>query len=145
MKINVIKIQGAGLIASSDEDVEKLHKFKNGETYEIDMKLTRNPQFHRKVFAFMQFCFNYWQNDNDYQTERASFDVFRSNLSVLAGYSEKYYSIDGSVRVEAKSLSYGNLSQDEFEEFYSAIIKAAIGTIFQDADENTINQLYGFF
>ena len=145
MKISVIKIQGAGFICASDEDAEKSNRFKNGEQYEADFKLTRNPQFHRKVFAFMQFCFNYWQNENDYQSERTSFDVFRANLSVLAGYSEKYYSIDGSVRVEAKSLSYGNLSQDDFEEFYSAIIKAAIGTIFQDADENTINQLYNFF
>lgn len=57
------------------------------------------------------------------------------------------YSIDGqSFTVEAKSLSYGNMEQDEFEECYSALINAAIKHVFQNTtDEQIINKLMGFF
>jgi len=71
--------------------------------------------------------------------------VFRSHLTVLAGYYDSFAGIDGRVRVEAKSISYSNMTQEEFEQLYSALINAAIKHIFGDADENTRNQLYNFF
>jgi hypothetical protein len=64
---------------------------------------------------------------------------------VLAGFYDSYSGIDGRVRVEAKSISYGKMSQDEFEKLYSALINAAIRHVFKDADQTTIDQLYNFF
>jgi len=77
--------------------------------------------------------------------ESKQFDVFRQNLTVLAGYYDQLYTIKGEVRIEAKSLSYGSMSQDEFEDCYSALISAAIKHIFQTTDESTYNQLLSFF
>ena len=47
--------------AREESDIERLHRFKNGETYTANMKLTRNPKFHRKVMAY--FCFTHWCTD----------------------------------------------------------------------------------
>lgn len=49
----MIKLQG-GVLAPLDElESEELKSLKNGEQYEIEIIRTRNPAFHRKVFAFL--------------------------------------------------------------------------------------------
>ena len=60
MKINMIKTAGGYLWPAFDRDAEKLTKFKTGETYEIEIKQSRNPAFHRKVFEFFNFCFEHF-------------------------------------------------------------------------------------
>lgn len=145
MKIQIIKQPGGLLSPASDMELEKLNKFKTGEQYTVEIKLTRNPSFHRKVFAFFNFCFEFWKGENDFVSESRQFDVFRQNLTVLAGFYVKYYNIHGGVRVEAKSLSFSSMSQEEFEECYNALIQAALRHIFVDADVNTENKLMSFF
>ena len=149
LKIQVIKLQG-GVLAPLDElESEELKSLKNGEQYEIEIIRTRNPAFHRKVFAFFKFCFNHWAADKTewrYFDERTQFDTFRKNLTVLAGYKVASYTIDGRMRVEAQSLSYGNMEQDEFERCYSALINAAMQNIFKGCnDERILDRLYVFF
>lgn len=63
MKLEMIKGHGGGLSPASDEVAEKLTKFKSGEMYVVDIKRTRNPQFHGKVFAFFAFCFSHWSSN----------------------------------------------------------------------------------
>ncbi len=145
MKINFIKQAGGVLIPASDLETEKLTRFKTGEQYEVEIKLTRNVAFHRKVFAFFNFCFEFWKGDNEFQCEQKQFDVFRDHLTVLAGFYGSYAGIDGRVRVEAKSISFSKMSQDEFELLYNALINAALKHVFPNADQTTIDQLYNFF
>ena len=145
MKVNFIKQPGGVLVPANDMESEKLTRFKTGELYEIEIKLTRNAAFHRKVFAFFNFCFAHWKGDNEFQCEQKQFNVFRDHLTVLAGFYDSYYGIDGRARIEAKSISYSNMSQNEFELLYSALINAAIKNIFPNADQATIDQLYNFF
>lgn len=133
------------MMPASDMEAEKLAKFKTGELYTAEIKLTRNPAFHRKVFAFFNFCFEHWRGDNEFQSEAKQFDVFRNHLTVLAGYYDTYHNISGGVRVEAKSLAYGNMTQEDFEQCYTALINAASKHVFRSADQNTINQLMSFF
>lgn len=149
MIIQMIKLPGGTFVPAVDMESEALQKFRNGEQYEVEIKLTRNPQFHRKVFAFFNFCFQHWSADKtewEHFDERMQFDTFRKNLTVLAGYKNISYTIDGRMRVEAQSLSYGNMEQPEFEACYQALISAAIKHIFANTtDENVLNQLYAFF
>ncbi|WP_427834799.1 DUF1367 family protein [Actinobacillus pleuropneumoniae] len=149
MKAQMIKTAGGALVPLDDEQAEALKKFRNGEQYEIEIKLSRNPQFHRKVFAFFKFCFDHWAADKTdwrYFDERTQFDVFRKNLTVLAGFKDVSYTIDGRMRVEAKSLAYGNMEQDEFERCYNSLINAAMKHIFKGCnDQQILDRLYAFF
>lgn len=149
MIIEMVKGAGGTFVPADEMFLPALQSFKNGEMYSVEIKRTRNPQFHRKVFAFFKFCFEHWAAENtelQFQSEAKQFDTFRKNLTVLAGYREVTYTIDGRMRVEPQSLSYGNMEQDEFEQCYSALINAAIKHIFNDTtDPNVINQLHSFF
>lgn len=149
MIIPMMKNAGGVFCPADEMYLPDLQSFKNGEIYEIELKRTRNPAFHRKVFAFFKFCFNHWAADKTewkHFDERKQFDIFRKHLTVLAGFYESTYNIKGDLRIEAQSLSYGNMEQAEFESCYKALISAAIKHIFNDTtDENTLNQLYEFF
>ena len=145
MKIEMIKHAGGVLTPASDIELEKINKFKTGGQYEVEIKLSRNPAFHRKVFAFFNFCFEFWKGSNEFHSESKQFDVFRNHLTVLAGFYNEYYTIHGSVRVEAKSIAYSAMNQEEFEECYNSLINAAMKHVFKTADESTLNQLMNFF
>lgn len=142
--------QAGGIFSPENEIVaESLKRFKNGESYKVEIKLSRNPAFHRKVFAFFNFCFDCWagcRTDFAYMDIEAQFDTFRKNLTVLAGFKIVTFTIDGRMRVEPESLSYENMNQERFEECYKALINAAIKNIFNNTtDETVINRLYSFF
>lgn len=145
MKVEMVKQPGGLLCPASDMEMEKLNKFKTGGQYTIEIKLVRNPKFHGKVFAFFNFCFAHWKGDNEFQSETKQFDVFRNHLTVLAGFFDSYHNISGGVRIEAKSLSFSSMPQEEFEECYNALIRAALKHIFKTTDDNTYNQLLSFF
>ena len=149
MKAQMIKSSGGAFVPLDDMQAEALKKFRNGEQYEIEIKLSRNPQFHRKVFAFFKFCFEHWSADKtewQFQDEQAQFDTFRKNLTVLAGYFDKTYTIKGDVRIEPKSLAYGNMEQSEFERCYNSLINAAMKHIFKGCnDQQILDRLYAFF
>jgi hypothetical protein len=145
VKIEMIKHAGGTLTPANDTEADKFKRFPNGEQFAIEIKLPRNPAFHGKVFAFFNFCFQYWKSGHPMQDESKQFDVFRNHMTVLAGYHNKYYNIDGGVRVEAQSLSFGSMSEEEFSSLYHALIQVAMTKIFPETDENTRNQLYSFF
>lgn len=145
MKINFVKHPGGTLTPASEIEAGRMDRFKTGDTYEVSIVLRRNPKLHGKMFAFFNFCFQYWTGDNNFTNEAAQFDVFRNNLTVLAGFYDKFYTIAGEVRIEAKSLAYDKMEPEEFEQCYNAQINAAMKHIFRPEDTHIYNQLMSFF
>tara|TARA_R110000851_G_scaffold8055_1_gene31017 strand:+ start:73 stop:504 length:432 start_codon:yes stop_codon:yes gene_type:complete len=143
----MIKEPGGLFRPADDFEHEKTIKFKTGETYPVHIKLSRNPVFLRKAMVFFTFCFNHWGGDevHKYCSESEQFDRFRKDLTILAGFYVKSVRLDGSIRVEAESLSFASMKEERFQECYLALIRAALKHIFNDADVNTENQLMSFF
>ena len=147
MIVNMLKCRGGTLIPSSDLDVDKMSRLKSGDIYPVTFKLSRNPRFHGKVFAFFNFCFDHWDGSQvlEHGSQQAQFDRFRKDLTILAGYYEQSVRLNGDIRTEAKSLSFGGMEQEEFEQCYIALTNAACKHIFHTTDEATYNKLIGFF
>lgn len=149
MQIEMVKNAGGVFVPAFDHDLPRLTKFKNGEMYTADIKLTRNPAFHRKMFAFFKFCFAHWAAENagyEFTDEYTQKEEFRKNLTILAGFFDVVTTIKGETKVRAKSLAYGNMEPDEFERCYNAMVNAAIKHLFgRTTDQNIINQLYSYF
>lgn len=149
MQIEMVKNAGGVFVPALDHDIPRLTRFQNGGQYTVELKTTRNPHFHKKVFAFFNFCFQHWAADKaglEHADEHTQFNRFRKDLTILAGFYDMVTNIRGEVRAEAKSLAYGNMEQEEFERCYSALINAAIKHVFAGTkDQNILNQLYSFF
>ena len=144
MKYTMIKHPGGSFSPIDDMEAEALSNLPNA-SYEVEIKRSRNPAFHGKMFAFLGFCFAHWKSDREFMDEKGQFDVFRKNLTVLAGFYNEYYTIGDTVRIEAKSLSYSNMDQAEFEQCYNALISVAIRKIFIGCGPEIENRLLSFF
>lgn len=147
MKVNMIKTPGGNFQPTHDMDAEKLTKCKTGENYEIDIKLSRNPAFLRKVMVFFHFCFDHWDGSKVYEfcSEIEQFDRFRKDLTILAGFYIRTTRLNNELRTEAESLSFSSMSEDRFQECYSALINAALKHIFLNCDSSIENKLISFF
>ena len=98
MQIDLVKHPGGVFSPAHETDLERLQRFKNGETYVAEIKLTRNPKFHRKVMAFFGFCFEFWCADRaglGSADETTQFNRFRKDLTILAGFYDTVTNIRG--------------------------------------------------
>ncbi|EDW1732900.1 DUF1367 family protein [Salmonella enterica subsp. enterica] len=149
MEIEMIKSAGGVFVPVFEHDLPRLEKFRNGEQYTLEARLTRNPAFHRKMFAFLNFCFQHWNAEHTgyaFTDEATQFDEFRKNLTILAGFYEVVTTIRGEVKYRAKSLKYGNMDQDEFSRCYNAMINAALKHVFGNTSDPALNnRLLAFF
>ena len=104
-----------GLVPKYDSDFEEKKKLKIGDEYWCEIKRARNYLFHKKFFALCKLgC------ENSKNVEMP-LDVYRKYASIKAGYYKIYSTPKGSF-VEADSISFGNMPQDEFEKLYSAVL-----------------------
>jgi hypothetical protein len=147
MKINMVKHPGGMLIGASDFELERLNKFKTGAEYEVEIKLTRNPAFLRKVMLFFHFTFAHWNGDAVHQhcTEKEQFDRFRKDLTILAGFYVQTIRLDGTLRTEARSLSFSSMNEETFSECYHALVNAAVKHIFRGCTFDIELKLLNFF
>jgi len=126
-----IKQPNGTLMPAYDSDRELMSKIKIGAPVKLKLTRARNYKFHRKYFALVNFAFDYWEptkiEDAEskwlrHVTPEKNLDRFRADLTILAGHHNAFFRVDGSTRIEAKSISFGSMSEDEFEKLYSATI-----------------------
>lgn len=149
MKVSMTKAAGGVLIPAGDMDSDAMSKIKTGEQVEVEIKMPRNPKFHRKGFALLNFIYHYWCANKagvEFLDDRAQFDVFRKQLTILAGYRREVVNLRNlQISYEAESISFASMDDEQFSGWYSSIVNASIKHIFSGCDdENTINQLWSF-
>ena len=137
MEAYFTKLPNASFIPASEDDAELLSKVKVGETVKLVLTRPRNIKFHRKFFALMSLAFDYFEPPahgegsalaEKYVVQKNA-ERFRKDITILAGYHEMTYRLNGDVRVEAKSISFGSMGEDEFEKLYSACIDVIINKV----------------
>ena len=107
-----------GFIPWGDADREQLQRLKIGQVCRVVVTVIRNWKFHRKVFSLFQFAYDQWEPGCDAQFK--SPERFRKDLTILAGHYTRTVSlIDGKIRLEAVSLSFGSMGEQEFEQVYA--------------------------
>jgi len=124
MKVYLLKTI-SGLIPSDAESDEWFHKQKTGSVISAEVKQVRNYEFHKKLFALFNLSFGYWEPgeiDSKYKNPEKSFERFRKDLIILAGYYKTEIRLDGSVRVEAESISFASMDANTFEKLYQNVL-----------------------
>lgn len=118
-------ISGLMPIYPSDWDSKK--KLKLGEDYEADIKMPRNYQFHKKLFALFNLGCQNSKMD-------IPFDVYRKIMTVRAGFFTAYQT-DKGVYYEPDSLSFTAKDEAQIEEVYSRVMDAIISDIGSTSEE----------
>lgn len=130
------KYDGKALVPYFTSGHDQSRKLKKGQLYECEIKQPRNYQFHKKFFALLNLAF-------DNQDFTGDFEIFRKAILIEAGYSETLVNKNtGEVHVFAKSLSFGKMSEDEFQKVYDDVHKYICKT-FRMPD-NMVEELINF-
>jgi hypothetical protein len=130
----MIRLHSGGLIPATDEDAEALRKIKAGTAVRVEVRQIRNYKFLQKWFTLAKYAFDIWSETvppQEYKGHpvRPSFDRFRKDLIILSGRFDATYNARGEVRLEAKSISFASMSEDDFERLYSETISVVLGKI----------------
>lgn len=124
MEYQLRKMPGPVLMPMHDCDVEKLQQVKNGALMLADIKQPRNPAFHNKYFAMLNFAYQYWEPPEvklgGLKAEK-QFERFRKDIQVLAGYRVAVVNIKGEARYESESISFSSMEEGRFSEVYKNV------------------------
>lgn len=113
------------LIPVDQPTIEEVSKIKLGHGFIGEYKRARNLKFHRKVMALFKFAFDMWDAPElEYKGSpvNKTFNGFRKDLTILAGHYEARTNLKGDVRLEAKSLSFANMGDDQFQEVFKDLL-----------------------
>ncbi len=122
----------------SPDDEKRWRKFWNrlkgaepGEVFSVSLTFPRDPVKHRKFFALLNVGFEHWQAKRKHKTYRGvpvekNFDTFRKDVTILAGYYEQHFDLQGRMKLEAQSISFANMEDDEFERLYDAVAQVLL-------------------
>lgn len=138
MDIVLTKLPNGTLAPATEEDAEKLKKVKAGRGVTVKLTQIRNYEFHKKWFALAKFAFDMWVDTVGPQECRGqqvqpNFQRFRKDLTILAGYYDVVFNVRSEMRLEAKSISFGSMTQDEFEGLFSATIQAILTRVLANS------------
>lgn len=125
-----------------------------GETIEVKTVQKRNGRFHRKFFALLNVGYEAWDPGRKHKTHKGlpvgkNFEQFREDVTILAGYYEQTFGIDGAMKLKAKSISFANMEQPEFEELYSAVADVLLEHVLSNYAnraqlDEVVNKVMGF-
>lgn len=150
-KLALVKT-ATGYLPADAMSEEESRKHKKGQVIHADFKKMRNYEFHKKFFALIELGFEAWEpqelNDKFGVVEK-NFEQFREDVTIMAGYYERYIRTNGDVRVVAKSISFGSMDEYDFSRLYSSVINVLLNKILtgykdQTEVERVVNQILEF-
>lgn len=153
-EVQLIKMPGGLLRPANDEDAEYLHGVPNGRLLIGEFRMPRNPAFLRKFHAMINLGFQYFDPPLDPVkgiTPSKDRERFREDVTILAGFRDAVVNIKGEVRWKARSISFANMEEDEFQRVYKAVFSVIWQQVLQyvrgltEAEaENIINSMVSF-
>ncbi len=126
MQLALIKMPGGMFRPANESDAEIVEKIANNRYVTADIKQVRNPAFHAKFFALLNFGYQYFEPEPQMIREMEAvknFDRFREDVTILAGHREAVVNIKNEVRFVAKSISFGSMDELEFNELYKTVFE----------------------
>lgn len=116
----------SGALAPADsETLAYVATLKTGQGLRAEVKKARSLPFHKKAMALFHLAYGLWdapQLEYEGQPVAKSFERFRKDVTILAGFYEVVTNLKGEVRLEAKSLAFHNMGEAEFGLVYSAVL-----------------------
>jgi len=136
MDLIIVKTASGLFAPYGEESQEAVAKVKVGQLLQGKFTRMRNYEYHKRMFALWQLGFDIYTETApgvEYKGERIqpTLDRFRKDVTILAGYYETSVRLDGTIRVEAKSISFASMDQTEFEALFSASINVILARCFK--------------
>ena len=152
MKITLQKYEAEGashgiLVPADEQSAKFVGKLIKNDVVTSDFVKPRNYRFHRKWFALVKFAYEHWQPSHlqdakwkDVIPEK-SFDRFRKDLIIMTGRYDAVYRVDGSVRIEAKSISFASMDEEEFQKLWNSTTTVILDKVLTTYTSDDLKQV----
>ena len=127
----------SGFKPAYESDYELAKKIPLNETITFEWKKPRNLKFHKKFFALLNLVY---ENQEVYN----NIEHLRKDLTVSAGFYDLRYDLNGVEIQEAKSISFAQMDEIQFSEYYSRIIDVVVKWLAIEK-EDLINEIDQYF
>lgn len=115
----------------------RIEKLEPGEFARVGFTVPRHGPFHRKFFKMISIAYEAWDPLSQ-RTRRTfkgvviakNFEAFRRDILILAGYGEPHFDLKGRLHWDARSISYDEMEQEEFEKVYDAVAEVLLSQPF---------------
>jgi hypothetical protein len=130
-----------GLQPADDEAAKCIKRFAQGDTFECEIKKPRNYEFHKKAFALFTLVFD---NQERYDTLEDLLVEFK----LRTGHYKEHITARGVMVYVPKSISFAQMEECDFQEFYSKAINVALkyfipGSTREEIDR-AVNEVLSF-
>ncbi len=134
MDILLTKLPTGALAPATEDDADKLRRFKAGATLKAAVTQPRNVRFFRKWWSLVKVAYDLWAETCppvQYRGEPVlpDFETFRRNVTILAGFHKPVVNVRGELRLEAESIGFGSMTEERFDALYSATIDVVLHKI----------------
>ena len=68
-----------------------------------------------------------------------SIERYRKDVTILAGYYTSVFDLAGNLRLEAKSISFAQMEEEEFAKLYSDVINVILRHVPETYSQSDIN------
>lgn len=131
-KLLQFKNDGGGLVPVNDKAYDIVLNTRQNEVITLKECTARDIKFHRAYFSLLNYIYEYLPDNFKEVIEQNDFYNWLKHIK--GDYKIKYKFKDGTTLVEYDSISFGNKSQKEFEEY----VKKQLPFIY----ENVIGAFY---
>lgn len=139
IEILCIKNSRGDFVPMNEEEHEKTKRIKAGAVTEVRIVQKRNPKFFRKFWILLKFLYDIWDEGRPEVRHRGVIiqgnkERFRKDLLILAGFYDVIVNVRGETRLEAKSMAWDSMDEDEFRDLYSRCIDVGLAKIVDRPD-----------
>lgn len=118
-----------GLVPMFDADYDQKQRLKFGEVYQVEIKKSRNYQFHKLYFSLINTSWQY-QNEAVQNHFKNSVEQFRKSVEISAGHCDTVFNIKLKEWVDIpKSIAFDKMDEFEFRELYENV-KTVLFSVF---------------
>lgn len=122
------------LVPFSLETIQFIEKKKTGSVLTGDFKQPRNYEFHKKFFSLLDLGYGQFNPIVKHKgiTLRKNKEQFREDIIIAAGYYRSTFDLQGNLKLRAKSISFGRMTQETFEKLYSRVIDVLLENVLHN-------------
>ena len=112
-------------------DIEIIDKLKIGDKVFCTIKKARNYNHHKLIFAIAK-CILANLPEGHYLENQQPYDIIKA-VMLDAGIVDFKMNIDGTPRIEPKSIAFENMNEDEFQPVSDAMFQ--VGAMLLEVEE----------
>ena len=137
MEIFLVKTQSGVLAPFDDADAQRMAKIKTNEVVRAEITKPRNLLFHKKFMALVRLVF---ENQERYN----SIEDLLVEFKLKVGNYKEHITTDGKIVYVPKSISFSQMDEYEFNEFYNKALNV-LGKIIKVDSETLREQIEQFY